>query len=77
MYSGIYEKIRHPRQLEKCSCGDDQILSVDSRLIYSPSSYCSCWAEEQDLLLRFGETYAEYLGGLGPFGQKGGNEHAC
>jgi protein-S-isoprenylcysteine O-methyltransferase Ste14 len=36
-------------------------------LVYFPIFLIMCWAEEHDLLLRYGEAYAEYWHKTGAF----------
>jgi len=66
MYGGIYERIRHPQIL-----GEAPIWLVVALLLDSPSLallslvYLVVWywwavEEERDLLLRFGQAYADY-----------------
>ena len=73
MYAGIYEKIRHPQAV-----GEVFLFWVAAFLlhspfltlfsfIYLPVFIIMCWAEEQDLLLRFGDSYAEYCQRTGAF----------
>lgn len=73
MFGGIYERIRHPQAV-----GEVFLFWVISFLLHSPFLaiisfifiplyLVMCWAEEQDLLLRFGERYAEYCRRTGAF----------
>ena len=66
MYGGIYQKIRHPQAI-----GEMPIWWVIAFLFHSPFLvlYSFAWipifiamckAEEHDLLIRYGEPYAEY-----------------
>ncbi len=66
MYGGIYRHIRHPQ-----AAGEVWLWWVFAFLlhspflalfsfIYIPIFLVMCWAEEQDLLLRYGEAYVEY-----------------
>jgi protein-S-isoprenylcysteine O-methyltransferase Ste14 len=71
MYSGIYERIRHPQAI-----GELPVWWVIAFLLHSPFLalvsfiwvpifIAICWAEERDLLVRYGETYAAYREGTG------------
>jgi protein-S-isoprenylcysteine O-methyltransferase Ste14 len=66
MYGGIYQKIRHPQAV-----GEMPIWWVIAFLLHSPFLVlysfvwipifiAMCKAEERDLLIRYGEPYAEY-----------------
>jgi methanethiol S-methyltransferase len=66
MYGGIYQKIRHPQAV-----GEMPLWWVIAFLLHSPFLvvYSFVWipifiamslAEERDLLIRYGEAYAEY-----------------
>lgn len=66
LYRGIYDKIRHPQAV-----GELPFWWVTAFLLHSPflALYSfvwapvftvMCWAEEQDLLIRYGEAYVEY-----------------
>ena len=76
MYSGIYEKIRHPQALGEVFLWLVAALLLNSpflaifSLIYFPIFLLFCWAEEQDLLLRFGDSYAEYMWRTGAYWPK-------
>ncbi len=73
MYRGIYGRIRHPQ-----ATGEVWLWWVFAFLlhapflaifsfIYLPIFLVLCWAEEQDLLLRYGDAYAEYCRQTGAF----------
>lgn len=73
MYAGIYEKIRHPQ-----SAGEVFLWLVLGFLlkspflvlfsfIYFPIFLVMCLAEEQDLILRFGDPYVQYMRTTGAF----------
>lgn len=66
LYGGIYEKIRHPQAV-----GELPFWWVIAFLLHSPflvlysfvwvpGFVIMCWAEERDLLIRYGEAYAAY-----------------
>jgi protein-S-isoprenylcysteine O-methyltransferase Ste14 len=66
LYGGVYNKIRHPQAV-----GELPFWWVIAFLLHSPFLVLysfvwipvfvfMCWAEEQDLLIRYGEAYAEY-----------------
>lgn len=76
MYTGIYEKIRHPQAAGEVFLWlvfslllNSPFLAIFS-LIYFPIFIIFCWAEEQDLLLRYGISYAEYMRRTGAFWPK-------
>lgn len=66
LYGGIYEKIRHPQAVGECPFWwvFAFLLHSPFLVLYSfvwvPIFIAMCWAEEQDLLIRYGEAYAEY-----------------
>lgn len=73
MYGGIYRHIRHPQ-----AAGEVWLWWVFAFLlhspflalfsfIYIPIFLVMCWAEEQDLLLRYGAAYAAYCRQTGAF----------
>jgi protein-S-isoprenylcysteine O-methyltransferase Ste14 len=73
MYMGIYERIRHPQ-----ATGEVFIWWVIAFLlnspflvlfsfIYIPIFLIMCWAEEHDLLIQYGEAYADYCREVGAF----------
>ncbi len=73
MYGGIYRRIRHPQAAGEVWLWwviafllNSPFLALFS-FIYIPIFLVLCWAEEQDLLLRYGEAYAEYYRGTGAF----------
>lgn len=73
MNAGIYMKIRHPQVAGEVFSWmwigfllNSPFLVLFS-LIYFPIFLIMCVAEEQDLLLRFGEPYAEYMRKTGAF----------
>jgi protein-S-isoprenylcysteine O-methyltransferase Ste14 len=66
LYGGIYDKMRHPQAV-----GEMPFWWVIAFLLHSPFLVLysfvwipifavMCWAEERDLLIRYGKTYAEY-----------------
>lgn len=73
MYEGIYQKIRHPQAVGEVFLFlviafllNSPFLTAFS-LVYFPIFWIMCWAEEQDLFLRYGEAYAEYCRRVGRF----------
>jgi len=73
MYRGIYRHIRHPQAAGEVWLWllfafllNSPFLALFS-FIYIPIFLVMCWAEEQDLLLRYGEAYAEYCRQTGAF----------
>lgn len=73
MYGGIYTKIRHPQAVGEVFLFAVIGLFLHSpfltlfSLIYFPIFIIMCYAEEQDLLLRYGEAYADYCKQTGAF----------
>ena len=66
MYSGIYEKIRHPQALSEIGLWlvfgfvlNSPFLVVYS-LVWIPIVVHWCIAEEHDLVIRYGSAYQEY-----------------
>jgi protein-S-isoprenylcysteine O-methyltransferase Ste14 len=66
LYGGIYQKVRHPQAL-----GELPFWWVFAFLLHSPFLalistiwipvfVVMCWAEERDLLIRYGSAYEEY-----------------
>lgn len=73
LFKGIYRRLRHPQ-----AAGEVWLFPVIAILLHSPFLalfslvffpifLVLCYAEEQDLLLRHGETYAEYCRNTGAF----------
>jgi protein-S-isoprenylcysteine O-methyltransferase Ste14 len=73
MYGGIYERIRHPQ-----AGGESFLFAVMGfllnspfltlfSLVHFPILAMMCYAEEQDLLLRYGDACAEYCRRTGAF----------
>lgn len=76
LYGGIYTRLRHPQAVGEVFLFPvigfllhSPFLVVFS-LIYFPIFMIMCYAEEQDLLLRYGEGYAEYCRNTGAFWPK-------
>jgi protein-S-isoprenylcysteine O-methyltransferase Ste14 len=73
MYSGIYNRIRHPQAagevflwLAIAFLLHSPFLAVYS-LVYFPIFLVMCLVEENDLMLRFGQAYADYCRQVGAF----------
>jgi protein-S-isoprenylcysteine O-methyltransferase Ste14 len=73
MYGGIYDKIRHPQALGEAPMWlavalllNLPLMAVFS-LLYLGVWYWWCVEEEKDLLLRYGEPYADYRARTGMF----------
>jgi protein-S-isoprenylcysteine O-methyltransferase Ste14 len=70
-YGGIYEKIRHPQAIGELPFWwvIAFLLNSPFLVLYSfvwiPVFVLMCWAEERDLLIRYGQAYAEYRGRTG------------
>ena len=73
LYGGIYEKIRHPQALGEMPLWWAMAFLINSpflvvlSLVWAPVWYWFCVAEEKDLLLRYGESYAQYRRQTGMF----------
>ncbi|MFX1391169.1 MAG: methyltransferase family protein [Promethearchaeota archaeon] len=73
LYSGIYEKIRHPQALGEVFIWLAAALLLNSpflflySIVWFPIFYWFCIAEEKDLELRYGESYIEYKKKTGMF----------
>jgi protein-S-isoprenylcysteine O-methyltransferase Ste14 len=73
MYGGIYEKIRHPQALGEAPLWLVLALLINSpflavfSLLYLPVWYWWSVEEEKDLLLRYGQAYADYRARTGMF----------
>lgn len=78
MYGGIYTRLRHPQAVGEVFLFPVMAILLHSpfltlfSLIYFPIFLILCYAEEQDLLLRYGEAYARYCGQTGAFWIKKG-----
>jgi protein-S-isoprenylcysteine O-methyltransferase Ste14 len=76
MYGGIYTKMRHPQAVGEVFLFPVIAILLHSpfltlfSLIYFPIFVIICLAEEQDLLLRYGDAYAEYCKHTGAFWPK-------
>lgn len=76
MYGGIYTHIRHPQAVGEVFGWLVIALLLHSpflaafSLIYFPIFLLMCFAEEQDLLWRYGDAYAEYCKQTGAFWPK-------
>lgn len=66
LYGGIYEKMRHPQAVGELPFWwvIAFLLHAPFLVLYSfvwvPVFALMCWAEERDLLIRYGEAYAKY-----------------
>jgi methanethiol S-methyltransferase len=76
MYGGIYNQMRHPQAVGEvflwwvmAFLANSPFLVIFS-FVYIPIFVMMCWAEEQDLLLRYGEEYAAYCRRTGAFWPK-------
>ncbi len=71
LYTGIYEKVRHPQAIGESVMWFPIALFLNSPflVLYSflwiPILYIMCLAEERDLVLRFGQPYIEYRDRVG------------
>lgn len=82
MYGGIYTRLRHPQAVGEVFLFPVIAILLHSpfltlfSLIYFPIFIIMCYAEEQDLLLRYGEAYAAYCQQTGGFRPKRKKKHA-
>lgn len=73
MYGGIYASLRHPQAVGEVILFPVMGFLLHSpflvlfSLIYFPIFILLCYAEEQDLLLRYGDDYARYCQQTGAF----------
>jgi protein-S-isoprenylcysteine O-methyltransferase Ste14 len=76
LYGGIYAKIRHPQAVGEAFCWLVIALLLNSpfltlfSLIYFPIFLLLCFAEEQDLVWRYGAAYTDYYKSTGAFWPK-------
>lgn len=66
LYGGIYSRMRHPQATGEVTLWwviafilNSPFLAIFS-VIWLPIFYIFCWAEERDLVIRYGEAYLEY-----------------
>jgi protein-S-isoprenylcysteine O-methyltransferase Ste14 len=73
MCGGIYEKIRHPQAVGELPLWFAISFFIHSlhmaifSLVWIPVWYWWCIAEEKDLLLRYGDSYIDYIQSTGRF----------
>ena len=73
MYGGIYTRLRHPQAVGEVFLFPVMALLLHSpslvlfSIVYFPIFIIMCYAEEQDLLLRYGADYAQYCKNTGAF----------
>jgi protein-S-isoprenylcysteine O-methyltransferase Ste14 len=73
MYGGIYTKLRHPQAVGEAFLFPVITILLNSplltlfSLIYFPIIIIMCYAEEQDLMLRYGDAYVDYCKRTGAF----------
>jgi len=66
LYGGIYKKIRHPQAAGEVTLWWVAAFFLNSpylalfSFIWLPVFYIFCWAEEKDLVIRYGDAYLEY-----------------
>ena len=76
MYSGIYDKIRHPQSAGEVFLWWVIAFFLNSpflvlfSFVYVPIFLLLCWAEEFDLVKRFGDAYVAYYRRTGAFWPK-------
>lgn len=78
MFGGIYTRMRHPQAVGEVVLWwviafllHSPFLAVYS-FIFIPIFILMCFAEEQDLLWRYGDAYIEYVHRTGAFWPKRG-----
>ncbi len=73
LYKGIYTKVRHPQAAGELPLWWSMSLILNSpflalySFVFIPIFYIMVRAEEKDLLIRFGESYKEYMKKTGVF----------
>lgn len=73
LYSGVYQRIRHPQALGEAFIWWSVALILNSpflflySIVWFPLFYWFCRAEEKDLIVRYGEPYMEYRKHTGMF----------
>lgn len=73
LFGGIYNRIRHPQAAGEVFLWWVVAFLLNSPFLvlfsffYIPIFLIMSWAEEQDLLLRYGESYAAYCRKIGAF----------
>jgi len=78
LYSGIYDKIRHPQAFGEVFIWWSVALFLNSpflfvySIVWFPLFYWFCKAEEKDLLIRYGKPYSDYKERTGMFFPKKG-----
>ncbi|MBE0526437.1 MAG: hypothetical protein IH631_05810, partial [Candidatus Thorarchaeota archaeon] len=71
LYAGIYDKIRHPQAIGEAFLWFPFALWFNSpflvlySFIWIPVFYIMCWAEERDLIIRYGQPYLDYRDRVG------------
>ena len=76
LYGGIYKKMRHPQAVGELPYWWVFAFALHSpflvlySLVWIPLFIIMSWAEERDLVIRYGEAYEEYRRRVGWFGPK-------
>lgn len=71
LYTGIYDKVRHPQAIGEAILWFPFALWFNSpflifySFIWIPIFYIMCWAEERDLVIRYGQPYLDYRDRVG------------
>jgi len=71
LYTGIYEKVRHPQAIGESVLWFSIALFLNSpflilfSFIWIPIFYVMCIAEERDLIIRYGQPYLDYRDRVG------------
>lgn len=73
LYGGIYQRMRHPQAVGEMPLFWAIAFLLNSpflvlwSFVYVPVFIVMCWAEERDLLIRYGEAYKAYRRRVGLF----------
>jgi len=71
LYTGIYEKVRHPQAIGESVLWFSIALFLNSPFLvlfsfaWIPIFYIMCITEERDLIIRFGQPYLDYRNRVG------------
>ena len=71
LYTGIYDIVRHPQAIGESLLWFPFALWFNSpflvlySFIWIPVFYIMCWAEERDLIIRYGQPYLDYRDRVG------------
>ncbi|MHA1137794.1 MAG: methyltransferase family protein [Candidatus Thorarchaeota archaeon] len=71
LYTGIYDTVRHPQAIGEAvlwfpfALWFNSLFLVLYSFIWIPIFYIMCWAEERDLIIRYGQPYLDYRNRVG------------